>query len=396
MDLSGGLFLYLNKIKNLKKKELNNLTPFLYHSFNFKNLSMQNSIFSNKKPLAVLLALLLLISCSSSEADSSSNVVITPSNLTVKTEIIGKNSENPNGDGSGTVKFDINAANATSYKISFGDGNIQDATSGINSYTYKTIGTYTYVVNITAYNRSKSITTSLTITVNVSSAPIWSDEFNIDGAPNSTKWGYDLGAGGWGNNESQYYTNRPTNVIVQGGYLKIKTIKENYLGSTYTSARLKTAGKYSFKYGKIEFRAKLPAGAGTWPALWMLGDNIGTVSWPACGEIDVMEHVGNQLNKIHGTLHYPGRSGGNADTSSTTISNATTEFHIYTVDWRANSIRFYVDNQLFKTFTNSASIPFNQNFFIIMNCAMGGNFGGAIDPNFVSSTFEVDYVRVYN
>lgn len=140
----------------------------------------------------------------------------------------------------------------------------------------------------------------------------------------------------------------------------------------------------------------MPAGRGTWPALWMLGDNIGTAGWPACGEIDIMEHTGNNLNKVLGTLHYPGRSGGNADSSSKTISNATTEFHIYSIDWRADSIKFYIDNQLFKNFTNTSSLPFNQNFFLIMNCAMGGNLGGAIDPNFSSSTFEIDYVRVYN
>lgn len=357
---------------------------------------MQNLIYTNKKLFMFVIVLFLSLSCSSSNDDSSGDPVITPSNLTVTTEIIGKSSEKPNGDGSGMVKFDINASNATSYQISFGDGNIEDAISGINNYIYKTVGIYTYVVNITAYNGSKSITTAVTITVNVTSAPIWSDEFNTDGAPNSSKWGYDLGAGGWGNNESQYYTNRTENVIVSNGTLKIKTLKESYQGSNYTSTRMLSKGKFSFKYGKIEFRAKLPSGAGTWPALWMLGDNIGTVSWPACGEIDVMEHVGNQLNKIHGTLHYPGRSGGNADSSTTIISNATTEFHIYTVDWRANSIKFYVDNQLFKTFTNSANVPFNQNFFIIINCAMGGNFGGTIDPNFTSSVFEVDYVRVYN
>ena len=178
--------------------------------------------------------------------------------------------------------------------------------------------------------------------------------------------------------------------------LKIITKKENYSGSAYTSARLLTKGKYSFKYGKVEFRAKMPTGGGTWPALWLLGDNIGSVGWPACGEVDVLEHLGNQLNKIYSTLHYPGHSGASGDSSNTIISNANTEFHLYTVDWRADTIKFYVDNQLFKTFTNSANIPFNQNFFIIINCAIGGDFGGAIDPNFSSSTFEVDYVRVFN
>ena len=357
---------------------------------------MLSSLFKNLKPLVFLISFIPIISFSCSAGDSTVAVELTPSNLLVTTEIVGKSVENPNGDGSGIVKFNINATNANSYKISFGDGNVQNVTNGINTYTYKIAGTYSYVVNVTAYNGSKSISSSINVTVNVTSTPVWSDEFNTDGAPNSLKWGYDLGAGGWGNNEPQYYTNRSENVIVQGGLLKIITKKENYLGSNYTSARIKTSGKFSFKYGKVEIRAKLPIGGGTWPALWMLGDNIGAVGWPACGEIDIMEHLGNQLNKIYGTLHYPGRSGGSADGATVNISNATTEFHLYSLDWRADTIKFYVDNQLFKTFVNSANVPFNQKFFLIINSAIGGNFGGAVDPNFVSSTFEVDYIRVYN
>jgi beta-glucanase (GH16 family) len=209
---------------------------------------------------------------------------------------------------------------------------------------------------------------------------IWADEFNVDGAPDSSKWVYDTGTGdwGWGNNEAQYYTNRADNVKVQNGVLKITTIKENYNGSNYTSARIKTQGKFSFKYGKVEMRAKMPVGGGTWPALWMLGDNITSVGWPACGEIDIMEHLGNQNNKIYGTLHHPGHFGGTADSRNVTINNTTTEFHIYALDWRADAIKFYVDNQLFYTFTNTSSLPFNQNFFLTVNSAIGGGFGGVI------------------
>lgn len=339
----------------------------------------------------------LLCSCSSDSGSSGGTETNTnPSNLVVSAVVVGTSSLNPNGDGSGKVNFTINATNATSYKILLGDGVTQEVNSGLFTYTYKASGTNTYTVFVSAYNGAKFVSTSITVTLYVAPTALWSDEFNTNGVPDSLKWGYDLGAGGWGNNESQFYTSRAENVIVSNGTLKIKTLKESYQGSNYTSTRMLSKGKFSFKYGKIEFRAKLPSGGGTWPALWMLGDNIGTVSWPACGEIDIMEHVGNDLNKIHGTLHYTGRSGGNADSSSTTIANATTEFHIYTVDWRADSIKFYVDNQLFKTATNTSSMPFNQNFFLIINCAMGGNFGGAIDPNFVSSTFEVDYIRVFN
>lgn len=194
---------------------------------------------------------------------------------------------------------------------------------------------------------------------------------------------------------SQYYTNRPDNAVVSGGTLKIIAKAENFSGSPYTSARLLSKDKFSFKYGKLEARAKLPFGAGTWAAIWMLGSNINTVPWPGCGEIDIMEHVGNQQNKIFGTLHHPGHSGGNGDGSSVVIANASTEFHRYGLEWTASTIKISVDDFTFFTFPNSAGLPFNQNFFIILNIAMGGNFGGAVDPAFVSSTMEIDYIRVY-
>jgi len=350
------------------------------------------------KKFLVLPTLLLgaLLSCSSGDSTDSSTPNTPQINVVIKTEVVGTTTAMPNGDGSGLVKFTITPSSGVSYKAEFGDGETLEPSTGVFTHSYLVSGTKSYEIKVTVFNGLKYFTSTKSITVFVATKEIWGDEFNIDGTPDSNKWGYDLGAGGWGNNEAQYYTNRTENVIVQGGYLKIKTIKESYLGSSYTSARLLTKDKFSFKYGKVEFRAKLTAGGGTWPALWMLGDNIDSVSWPACGEIDVMEHVANQLNKIHATLHYPGRSGGNGDTSNTIIDNATTAFHIYSVDWRADYIKFYVDNQLFKTFTNSTNVPFNQKFFIIINSAMGGNFGGAIDPNFVSSTFEIDYVRVYN
>jgi beta-glucanase (GH16 family) len=127
----------------------------------------------------------------------------------------------------------------------------------------------------------------------------------------------------------------------------------------------------------------------------MLGDNIGSVAWPACGEIDIVEHLGRDLNKIYGTLHYPGRSGGNADGNSIVIPDATTAFRTYVVEWSASSVKIYVDAQLYHTVPNSPSLPFNQNFFILLNMAMGGNFGGTVAPTFTNATYEIDYVRVY-
>lgn len=226
---------------------------------------------------------------------------------------------------------------------------------------------------------------------------VFSDEFNTDGAPDAAKWVYDLGKGtnGWGNNEKQNYTNSATNVIVQGGNLKITAKKEASGGADYSSARLKTDGKFSFTYGKLEIKAKLPTGAGTWPALWMLGQNYATKPWPACGEIDMMEHVGNNQNVILSTLHYPGHSGGEGNTGSKTIPNVSTEFHVYKTIWTASSVKTYVDDTMIHSVPNDGSLPFNSDFFLILNVAMGGNLGGNIDAAFTQSSMEVDYVRVY-
>ncbi|MFV8324848.1 family 16 glycosylhydrolase [Flavobacterium sp. ZS1P14] len=355
-----------------------------------RNYQFQRSLF-----FIALANFFMLFSCSGNN-NGGDTVITAPSNLAVSATVVGADTQNPNGNGSGTVNFSIDATNATSYKILLGNGETKELTNGNFTYTYTTSGTHTYVIYVSAYNSGQFVATTLSVTVFVGSSLVWSDEFNTDGAPDSSKWGYDLGAGGWGNNESQYYTNRAENIIVQNGLLKIRTLKESFSGSNYTSARILTKDKFSFKYGRVEIRAKLAAGGGTWPALWMLGANSSTVGWPACGEIDMMEHIGNELNKIHGSLHSPGRSGNTPDTGTVVISNAATEFHIYSIDWTAASIKFYVDNQLFYTFSNAAAFPFNQNFFLIINSAIGGNFGGTIDPNFTSSTFEIDYVRVYN
>lgn len=332
----------------------------------------------------ITISFLSIFSCKKDSTGATNNVA--PTNLTVAATV--------NTDNSGNVAFVASATNATTYDYDYGDGTFQTVASGIVTYKYAASGTYS--VKVIAKSASGQLISKLIqVTVIVVSSVFWSEEFNTDGAPDPAKWGYDLGAGGWGNNESQYYTSRPENSIVQGGVLKIKLLKESYSGSNYTSARLLSKGKFTFKYGKVEISAKLPAGGGTWPALWMLGSNITTAGWPACGEIDIMEHIGNALNKIHGTLHYPGRSGGNADGGSKIITNATTAFHKYSLDWSASSIKIYVDDILVHTVANSNAIPFNHDFFFILNIAMGGDFGGTIDPTVTNATMEVDYIRVY-
>ncbi len=332
----------------------------------------------------MLLVSVITFSCSKSKSPGDTDTP--PSNLTINAAV--------SSDNSGNVAFTATATNAVTFEFDYGNGIFETVVSGVVTYKYPSSGTYT--VKVTAKSASgKTISNSVQVTVNVAFGLLWSDEFDVAGAPDPAKWGYDLGAGGWGNNELQHYTNRPENVIVSNGTLKIMAKAETYSGSAYTSARLLSKDKFSFRYGKVEARAKLPEGVGTWPAIWMLGNNISTAGWPACGEIDIMEHLGRQLNKIYGTLHHPGHSGGNADGGSITIANATTEFHKYAVEWSASAIKISVDDVVFYTFNNAANLPFNQNFFLILNMALGGNFGGTIDPAFNNATLEIDYIRVY-
>ncbi|WP_272023961.1 glycoside hydrolase family 16 protein [Olleya namhaensis] len=222
----------------------------------------------------------------------------------------------------------------------------------------------------------------------------WADEFDINGAPNPANWTYDLGTGdsGWGNNELQSYTSNADNVIVEDGILKI-TAKAD--GASYTSARIKSVDLFEFTYGRVEVRAKLPAAQGTWPAIWMLGANFETVGWPTCGEIDIMEQTGQDKNTTLGTLHYPGMSGGNANGGATQVATSTSEFHNYSVEWTPDVIKIVVDGDVFHTVINSDALPFNSDFFFILNVAMGGSLGGDVDPAFTQDTMEIDYVRVY-
>ncbi len=223
---------------------------------------------------------------------------------------------------------------------------------------------------------------------------VFSDEFNVNGVPDPEVWTFEIGNNnGWGNNEKQYYTE--DNAVVTGGNLVITAKAESINGFNYSSSRIITKDKIEFTYGRIETRAKMPTGKGTWPAIWSLGANIDEVTWPENGEIDIVEHIGNNQNTIYGTLHYPGRSGGNADGGTTVIENASTEFHIYTVEWSPERIWFFVDGERYHTFENTPDSPFNLDFFFIMNVAMGGDFGGEIASDFNQSVMEVDYIRLY-
>ena len=224
---------------------------------------------------------------------------------------------------------------------------------------------------------------------------IWQEEFNYNGKIDNNKWVYEV-RDQWYNEELQATTDRLENVIVEDGKLKIIAKRESYNGKSFTSGRIKSNGKFDFTYGRVDIRAKLPGKKGTWPALWLLGSNYDDIDWPKCGEIDIMEHAGNRLNKIQGTVHHPDVSPGSGRGGETNdYNNVSSEFHIYSVVWNKKAITFLVNDKPFHIVGNACALPFNWDFFLILNIAMGGTFGGSVPDSFVSDTMEVDYVRVY-
>ncbi|MDX9881039.1 MAG: glycoside hydrolase family 16 protein [Prolixibacteraceae bacterium] len=241
---------------------------------------------------------------------------------------------------------------------------------------------------------------------NVTWKLVWSDEFKEPGLPDSTKWNYDTRGNeyGWGNNEKQWYTVAdPDNAFIRDGILTITAIKEPTSGKDYSSARLTTKNKGDWKYCKVEVRAKLPSGNGTWPAIWMLPTENKYGNWPKSGEIDIMEHVGFNPDTVFSTVH-TGKFNhmiGTQVGKKTGLPTATTKFHVYTTEWDENEIRSYVDGRHYFTFRNNGegfeAWPFNQPFHLILNLAIGGGLGGqkGIDDSLFPHTMEVDYVRVY-
>lgn len=237
-----------------------------------------------------------------------------------------------------------------------------------------------------------------------------SDEFNTNGAPDNSLWSYDIGNGpfndGWGNNELQYYSSRPSNVKVENGNLEITARQENYMGSQYTSARIITRDKFSQAYGRYEARIKMPSGQGIWPAFWLLGANCaigngpGTV-WPQCGEIDIMENRGQQPTQILGTVHGPGYSGAKSITKSYFLQadRFDNAFHVFGIEWGPGYINFYVDDQLYNQITPAnvtGQWVFDHPFYILLNLAVGGGFVGPPNASTVfPQTMFIDYIRVY-
>lgn len=234
---------------------------------------------------------------------------------------------------------------------------------------------------------------------------VLSEEFDTDGAPNPTVWGYDIGRGpngdGWGNQELQYYTDRSSNVRVENGILRITAQQESFQGAAFTSARLLTKNLFEQQYGRFEARIQLPSGQGIWPAFWMLGADIDENPWPAAGEIDIMEFRGQNPTTLIGSVHGPGYSAGNAISKEYELQNDRfdTGFHIFGIEWSPEAVNFYVDDVLYNQITPedvTGEWVFNKPFFILMNVAVGGSFVGApnAETNF-PQTMLIDYVRVY-
>jgi beta-glucanase (GH16 family) len=241
---------------------------------------------------------------------------------------------------------------------------------------------------------------------------VWSDEFNgPNGSPvDRSKWVPETGGDGWGNHELEYYTDRVENASVHDGNLVVKAISEKYTGPdgvtrNYTSARLKTLGKFSQIYGRFEARIKIPYGQGMWPAFWMLGDDIEKVGWPACGEIDIMENIGKEPGTVHGSLHGPRSTSRTSDATAPFSlpagQNFADAFHLYAVEWEPGVVRFYVDTNLYATFTQSqwparGTWMFDHPYLLLLNLAVGGTWPGSPDNTTqFPQQMLVDYVRVY-
>jgi len=364
----------------------------------------------------------MVISCSGGgDSDGSSDddngpVAIIPSNLTLSIDILGADGNNPYGDGSGSIQCSVSATDAVKYGFIFDSGDEIESFSGNLDFTFTNEGTNSHTIYVFAYSSTDNFISDFEeVTVFVTdNGPqlVWSDEFNGSGAINTSNWFHQTqlpNGESWYNGEIQHYTNRTDNSNVSGGQLNIIAKKEVFsdqgIIKEYTSARLNS--KFAFTYGRVEVRAKLPTGVGTWPAIWLLGRNInepgaywetqgyGAVGWPACGEVDIMEHWGSNQNYVSSAIHTPSSYGGTINHGGQTIPTASTTFHTYAMEWTEEEMVFSVDGVVHYTYNpaikNSDTWPFDTDQYIILNIAVQPS----IDPAFNQSAMEIDYIRVY-
>ena len=313
-----------------------------------------------------------------------------------------------------TITATATVSPGTVTNVAFYDGAVLLGSDPSSPFSFSVTGATNglHTLKVVARDSGGNSVTSLVVNVSVASPPttpgwqlVWNDEFNqANGtSPDSSKWNYDIGtgSGGWGNNELQYYTSRTNNVRIENDQLVIEAKAENYMGSSYTSARLLTQGKWSWTYGRMEARIKVPRTQGIWPAFWMLGTNIPSVGWPLCGEIDIMEHIGREPKKVYGTVHGPGYSGGGGVSGSYTfVPDVADDFRVFAIEWQTNIIRWYVDGIHYFTVTpanlGGNTWVFNQPQFFLLNVAVGGNWPGYPDGTTIfPQKMLVDYVRVY-
>jgi beta-glucanase (GH16 family) len=361
--------------------------------------------------LTALLFAITFSSCSKDEDDTSTD---DPSGL--KVEILSIDHE------TGYVEIQASAQNTNLYQLYIEPSDVPEDVNntGYFEYTFESQGMHEFSVRAYgASGRYVKVTTEVTIAVEEEAIPlsrgyysateyagfnlVWQDEFN-GFSLNTNDWGYDIGNGqwGWGNNELEYY--RTDNAWVSDSVLTIEARNDGYGGFDYTSAKIKTAGKKSFQYGRIDIRALLPAGKGIWPAIWMLGDNFNSVGWPDCGEIDIMEMIGGNGGEstIYGTLHweYNGEnaSAGGSKTLSSGVYNYNEAYHVFSILWNENFIKFYVDDQQFHVIDITAGdmTEFHQPHWFILNVAVGGNWPGSPDATTIfPQQMKVDYIRVF-
>lgn len=358
--------------------------------------------------LSAFVLVITMLACGNTDSDDA----LLPSDMTLNIDI--------SDDGSGLVTFTAQAINASYYEYEFGVSSIAPpfkSLDGSATYTYLASGIYTVVARAHATEKAY-IEKSQQINVVYDppkfpatgySTPetyagynlVWRDEFDGD-VLSSDYWTHEIGTGsnGWGNNELQYY--RAQNTTIEEGYLVIEAKKENFGGRNYTSSRIITKDKKSFKYGRVDIRAAMPKGQGIWPALWMLGANFSTVGWPKCGEIDIMEMIGGagKDNTVHGTVHWDNNgSYANYGQSYTLPSGILAdEWHVFTIIWDENTITWFIDDIQYNVIDIKPSglSEFREEFFFIFNVAVGGNWPGSPDGNTkFPQRMAVDYVRVF-
>jgi beta-glucanase (GH16 family) len=342
-----------------------------------------------------------------------------PSNLALSVSLQGQPASEY-GDGSGIAFLKATGTNVSRFRFRFENGDSHDNTTGELTHTFTAEGTTSHRITVFFYsdsNHADSIFSDVTVRVAPPSPEgmplVWADEFDYEGSVDPNRWHHQIipiAGDRWANNEVQHYTNRTVNSYVSDGALKIIAKRESYqfdgVTKNYTSARLNS--KFAFRYGRVDIRARLPAEAGTWPALWTLGANIdeignyhgsayGSVGWPACGEIDIMEQNGWDKNHLIGHLHWGDTQTGAYQSNGGTkaIANASTAFNLYSLIWTDDELQILFNGEVFFETQNTVGMPFDNLHYLLLNIAMGGNLGGDIPASFSEAVMEVDYVRIY-